>query len=459
MSTRAVLFATYATECLYYIVRKALSINKASYQSELGLSTMDLGVVDAAFLASYTLGGFAAGHAGDAYGGRRVITAALAGTGFCLLALGTARSASQLTFWSAVHGFFQATGYPACIKLLSEWVVGEGKGRIMGLWGTCCAVGGCLGMVGGTFLLNRFGWQATFLVPAPLMFAMSAYCYTTLVDTRPSGAMAEVGEGVQLEVELSETDGGGNGGSGGGEFGSTKSPEDESAAMLAGSTSKQLPQLLLSRPKPSLRDAMRVPDVLRAGCAYFFLKFASYVLMLWLPYYHHTALGYDLAVSGYLATSFEIGGIFGSILFGFLTDRWFGGRSVACTIAMVTGAGAVLVLYTMVPKVNWQLSALLMTIIGVLISGGHYSVPTIVTQDLSARSVYGMAVVGSVTGVVNGLGSFGTVVQGVLTPWISRRFGWQGVFYLLTAFCFIGGAVLLPAAARERALSTGRSSR
>ena len=148
MTIRAVLVATYAAECLYYIVRKALSINKPSYESELGMDVADLGAVDTAFLFSYTVGQFASGYAGDVYGGRRLLSIALLGTAVCLVALGTSTTALQIMLWSAVHGFCQATGYPACIKLLSEWVPRDAhKSRTMGLWGTCCAVGGFVGMV------------------------------------------------------------------------------------------------------------------------------------------------------------------------------------------------------------------------------------------------------------------------------------------------------------------------
>jgi MFS family permease len=241
------------------------------------------------------------------------------------------------------------------------------------------------------------------------------------------------------------------------------------------------------------------------------VQFARYVLMLWLPYYHHVALGHSVALSGYLATSFEVGGVFGSILFGWLSDRWFAGRTIAATMAVVSGAGLVLVLYILVPSPadSWALSAALLAAVGLLVSAGDYAVPTIITQDLAARasrssrsscssaamyqpaasssaasshvssarphdgsaspavaspasvvvaSSSASALVGSVTGVVNGLGSCGTVAQGLLTPWFSRCFGWSGVFCLLTACCFASVAVLAPAASREAACSRSTSS-
>ena len=222
-------------------MRKALSINKAQYETELGLGVADLGAIDTGFLLCYTLGQFVAGYLGDLYGGRVLLSWALAGTAGCLVALSMSRSAEQLVLLNMVHGFPQATGYPACIKLLALWVVGPDKSYTMGLWGTCTAVGGFIGITAGTWLLDSYGWTATFLVPAPCMLGLAVFCWIHITDSPAADCLL-----------LAKRD------------------SDVEAAM-------QSEQLIVPKVSavaaPGLYDAMQLPGVRRVGCAYFFLKF------------------------------------------------------------------------------------------------------------------------------------------------------------------------------------------
>jgi hypothetical protein len=167
--------------------------------------------------------------------------------------------------------------------------------------------------VGGTFLLNRYGWQATFLVPAPLMALAALYCHMRLVDDA-AGPVFTTPIAVGSFKGLREGPGGGLGGTGGegdeggegGEGGEGSQASGGRAATVAvqvvtragtevelalvvtgsgegddepetdGETTSMLPPpdgaQRHTPPPPSLADAMRLPDVLRTGCAYFFLK-------------------------------------------------------------------------------------------------------------------------------------------------------------------------------------------
>lgn len=48
------------------------------------------------------------------------------------------------------------------------------------------------------------------------------------------------------------------------------------------------------------------------------------------------------------------------------------------------------------------------------------------------------------TGFVNGLGSFGSVLQGLVVPPIAARFGWRGLFPALALFSLGAVVALLP---------------
>jgi sugar phosphate permease len=65
------------------------------------------------------------------------------------------------------------------------------------------------------------------------------------------------------------------------------------------------------------------------------------------------------------------------------------------------------------------------------------------------RTRYGLRAVGSLCGIIYGLGSLGAVAQGLLTPVVSEAYGWSCVFAILTACCITSCALLASPAVRE----------
>ena len=71
---------TYASECLFYVLRKVPSVVKAEWKRRLGFSVEFLGILDSLFLGAYTIGQFVAGWLCRRFGGGRMVAAALVGS-------------------------------------------------------------------------------------------------------------------------------------------------------------------------------------------------------------------------------------------------------------------------------------------------------------------------------------------------------------------------------------------
>ena len=56
----------------------------------------------------------------------------------------------------------------------------------------------------------------------------------------------------------------------------------------------------------------------------------------------------------------------------------------------------------------------------------------------------------TISGIVNGMGSLGSIVQGWLTPILIERIGWRGLFNLLGALLLAASLALIPAIAVEQ---------
>jgi sugar phosphate permease len=54
------------------------------------------------------------------------------------------------------------------------------------------------------------------------------------------------------------------------------------------------------------------------------------------------------------------------------------------------------------------------------------------------------------TGFVNGVGSVGAMLQGLLVPVITSRWGWQALFPTFVVLSFLAAVALLPTVRRAR---------
>ena len=196
----------------------------------------------------------------------------------------------MLALCFAINGFAQSTGWPGTTKAMALVTDTHERGRVMGLWATCYQLGGVAATAIATFLLAHHGWRAAFFGPALWLLAMAllvwAFMPSMVAPTRRDASASE------------------------------------SARAAIG-----------------VRGLLRDPRILSYGACYFCLKLIRYSLLFWLPYYLHTAAGFDPITSGYLSTSFEIGGALGAVGLGYLSDRTTRSRP-ACRASRSPGSRA-----------------------------------------------------------------------------------------------------------------------
>jgi MFS family permease len=112
--------------------------------------------------------GPAFGKAGDLFGHRRVFLLGLLGAGvfagFTALAW---NGASMVTFRTLSASCGAATG-PATMAYINRLYAPDERVRPLGYWSFVNAGAPVLGVVGGSFLVDAFGWRAIFAVQAPL---------------------------------------------------------------------------------------------------------------------------------------------------------------------------------------------------------------------------------------------------------------------------------------------------
>ena len=384
---------TWLSYASLYLCRKGVAVSKARLVRELPLTEGALAGIDTAYLIAYAVGQFVSGVAVGRLGARRVIALGLAGSAMACFAFGSASAGWVLVVCFGLNGVFQSTGWPAGTSVMASWYPARDRGAAMGLWATNYQAGGLAGTALATALLARFGWRVAIAGPG-LWLVVYAIVILVLLRERPE-------------------------------------PQTSGSPDGAGSGAS------VDRAPGGLGTALRDPALWIIATAHFCLKVILYGLLFWIPYWLHTAYGYDDTTAGALSIALEAGGIVGTILTGRLSDRATRrGRGYVAGVMMLLLTAA-LAAQLLVPDRGAVLHALWIAVVGFCLFGPESLVAGAAAQDLGTRHGTAVAV-----GVVNGIGSVGAILQGVVTLGLRDAFGWSGAFAGLAGLSLLGALAL-----------------
>ena len=139
---------------------------------DLGFSAQTLQTVVTAYVVASSGFLLLGGRTADLLGRRRVLVTGLALYASAALAGGLAQSPAMLLGARAVQGLGGAVVFPATLALVNvTFPEGRARNRALGVWGGAGAAGLVVGVLLGGILTRAFGWQAVFLINAPLAAA------------------------------------------------------------------------------------------------------------------------------------------------------------------------------------------------------------------------------------------------------------------------------------------------
>jgi sugar phosphate permease len=162
------------------------------------------------------------------------------------------------------------------------------------------------------------------------------------------------------------------------------------------------------------------PVILAMGASYFCIKFLRYALDSWLPAFLNLQ-GLDVARASYYSQVFDFAGLGGVVLAGWALDRWFRGNWAALcawmALGVIAGYAAVLRFGSSPVAV-----AICFGLVGFMLYG-----PDTVLCGAASVQVAGEKNAVAVAGLVNGLGSIGSVLQEQVIGWLVRGNALQGM--------------------------------
>jgi len=420
---RRVFAALYVTYAGFYLCRANLGPAKGALEKAEGLNKAQLGDLDFLFKASYAVGQFLAGQLGDRYGGRVMIGLGAVGGALMCASFGRSDTFAAFAFFWVFNALFLSFGWPAVTKTFANWFPMRVRGKFHTALSSCYQIGPALTWLLVGALLDRFGWQSAFLLPAAILLALGlAY----VVVSRDSPQQAGLPSLERLDrLELSGTDAA---------EAEEPPPEDTHDQHLGF--------------RFTLRRTAADWRIWCVAFAYLGIDIARHGTLDWLPRYF-ADLAPNMKMMGVTSRAMilPLAGSLGAVLAGWTTDRFFGARRVPLTALLLVVVGAAILVWANASNALAVRANVYLALMGLFIYAPQVLLVGPIALDLSTRKASASA-----TGFIGAIGYGGSAIMAVISGRILEAHqragdpmrGWQMLFTLWAVSAFVAAVLVLP---------------
>ncbi len=160
-----VLGALFVAYSLNFVDRQVLSVLLVPIQTELQVSDTAMGLLTGlAFALFYTFAGIPIARWADRGNRRSIIAIGFVVWSVMTAVSGLARSYAQLALARMGVGVGEATFGPAAQSLISDYFPPERRATALAIFTIGANVGSLVGLIGGGYLYDLFGWRTAFFV-------------------------------------------------------------------------------------------------------------------------------------------------------------------------------------------------------------------------------------------------------------------------------------------------------
>jgi len=386
----------------FYLCRKNFSVVMPLLGEHPNFTKLDFANLIFLYSVMYAIGQPFFGMLSDRFGARLVVTGGILLAVASNIGMAFSTSTLMLAPLVIVNGIGQAAGWPGLVKIMANWFRRRERGTVMAWWTTNYVLGGFLATLFATYVATAVlpipgqGWQRAFWAPA-ILLGLIGVAYVVVVRNQPSDA-------------------------------GLKPVEDDEAPV----TAKQAAAMREARPQLKRILANPVVWIISLGCL--FAKITRYAFLFWLPLYMTEQLGYGVDRAGYTAGVFELAGLGGALLAGYLSEKVFESRRFPVTALMFWALGIMCLVQPIVASHGYWANVAGISLIGVANYG-----PDTLLQGAASQDV-GMGLgTGTVSGLISGVGSIGQLLSPYLVAIVAARYGWNSLFHLFVGVAVIGG--------------------
>ena len=425
----------------YYFLRKNFSAAIPAMEAQLGLSKVQLGLFLTLNGIVYGLSRAINGVLADRYSKRKLMTLGLLLSCVINLAIcfspslngalnlldGEGRATTGLVYligslW-VLNGYVHGMGYPPCAALMAHWFKPSELATKQSIWNASHSIGAGVVIALCGWLLSRFGysaWNLCFIVPAAIALVGAVGLFVALRDDPASVGLPPV-------ETLDE-----------------KNVAEAAPQQLEGAAFKKfLSKMVYGNP------------MIWAVClADFCVYVIRFTILEWGTSFLTQFKGFDISLSaGIVASSELIGGVLGTIVAGYVTDKWMKSRTLrTCAICTLAATLCFAAFWRIPAGASWIWSAILIVASAFFIYGPQALLGVSCSQYATKQAS------GSANGFCGIFCYAATIISGLGFGYLADKpgLGWNAVFIVAIIFGLLGTLLLAlkwnaPADGYERA--------
>ncbi|USO01463.1 MAG: MFS transporter [Alphaproteobacteria bacterium] len=387
----------YAT---YYIVRANFAIAMPSLVEE-GYSKAQLGDMLFWWSLVYGVGKVVNGYWSDRSNARYFMGLGLLGAGLMSVGIALTTGTFFLISCLLISSWFQSMGWPASARMLTHWFARKELGIKWALGACSHQVGAAFIMIVGAYLVQNYGWRSAFLVPGVLAIAVSFYLLACLRDNPTE---------VNLPtVEVYKND-----------------YSDVTSNTFHGESGERPNQ------KEIWKMVFANKMIWYVCFANMFLYIVRMGVLQWAPTFLKEFKGVNLLEAGHQAAGYELAGLMGGLVAGWLSDTYFKGqRGPVATVYMVALMLAMLAFWQ-TPPGYYYVDMVTLACVGFFVYGPQI-LAGVASADFASKHA-----VGTANGLVGAFASLGSALSGAVVGRISDTYGWNGGFIFFISAAALG---------------------
>ena len=408
--------------------RKALTNTKSIATVSFGVDPKLAGALDAMFMLAYAIGLVKFGKLGDTHSPKKLLCVSLIGMSVvqilfaCMCVFGFARFDFGCVLLCAVwilNGLVQSLAWPCCVKLVGQCLNESTNSTVFSIWACNGIFGNIFCSIIASIVLNwndeNFGFMSVFLLMS----------FFNIISALLVARNIQVGNELTQMTELT-----GEG------------------TVVATHVSNDM----------SLKTCLGLTGVLDYSLCHAFVKGVAYAMFFWLPFYLVKVHGVSPSAAAATSIWYDFSTIIGGPICGLLVEKTNKPALVISVFVLLAAgpqflidepADAHVTTLELVSSNNHQLQPPIRTVIptvvfaNIILSGFFVGGVLNVLSAAVCAKIGGATHTSMVTGVIDGLGSFGASATQVVIPLIGINVeGWGTVFALLGVMLVASAATL-----------------
>ena len=403
-------FGMYFGYALFYFTRKNLDFVKPALKDNFGFDIIQLGIIGTTIYATYGVGKFLSGVMADKCNIRSVMALGLFCSSLINLAfpflpqfqgwLSNMHIAIPLVGLAAfawgLNGVFQSMGFPPVAKGLVYWFSPSERATKWTLWSSSHTFGAFFVGVLITYLLKFDLWRMAFIIPAIMGISYSIFLLFFLTDKPTTVGLPPI-DGYKNDPKPIKKDTG------------------------------------LSHWEILKKHVFGNPFLWALALSYVFVYYVRFATLDWGTLFLVEDRGFTQAAAVSALKWMPFLGMPGGIVAGYLADKFFQGRCTQMNlIYLAILAASCWGFYKLAGTDAFFWTSLLAAFIGPQNLAGGVQTSRIVTQES----------VSAACGFTGMFGYFGAMLSSSGAAFISKHYGWQGVFVSCIIACIIAGALI-----------------